>query len=104
MEKPLLYRMSFSIVNLAALFLTFLASSTSHGRWPSWRNDMIEVIQLPVFWIANVEISLMLGRFWASIFKPMLVDPSSDDANFVISSVIIFWLLGICINSNLSNF
>ena len=103
MEKPLLYRMSFSIVNLAALFLTFLAFSTSHGRWWSWRNDMIEVIQLPVFWIPNVEISSILGCFWASISKPMLVDPSFDDANFAISSAIIFWLLGICTNSTLSN-
>ena len=44
MEKPFLYRVSFRIVNLAALFLTFLASSTSYGRCLSWRKDMIGVI------------------------------------------------------------
>ena len=90
MEKPLLYRVSFRIVNLAALFLTFLASSTSYGRCLPWRNDMIRVIQLPVLWIANVEISSMLGCFWTSIFEPMLVDPSFDDANFTISSATMF--------------
>ena len=54
---------------------------------------MIRVIQLPVLWIANVEISLMLGCFWISVSEPILVDPSSDDATFVISSAIMFWLL-----------
>ena len=43
-------------VNLAALFLIFLASSVSWERCPSWRNDMIGVIQLFVLWIASVEI------------------------------------------------
>ena len=51
---------------------------------------MIGVIQLPVLWIANVEISSMLGCFWTSIFEPMLVDPSFDDANFTISSATMF--------------
>ena len=65
---------------------------------------MIGLIQLPLFWIANVEMSSMLGHFWASISMPMLVDPSSDDASFTISSAIMFWLLGIYTNSTLSNF
>jgi len=63
MEKPLLYRELFKIVNLAALFLTFLASSTSCGRCLSWRKDMIGVIHLFVISIVNVETSLMLGCF-----------------------------------------
>ena len=46
----------------------------------------------------------MLGRFWTSISKPMLVDPSSDDASSVTLFATMFWLLGICINSTLSNF
>ena len=46
----------------------------------------------------------MLGRFWTSIIKPMLVALSSNDASFATSSVTIFWLLGICTNSSLSNF
>ena len=87
MEKPLLYRVSFRIVNLAAFFL---ASSASYGRWLSWRNDMIGVIQLLVLWIANVRTSSMLGHSWISIFKPVLVNPSSDDVSFVISSAIVF--------------
>ena len=64
---------------------------------------MIRIIQLLVFWIVNVEISSMLARFWASISKPMPIDPSSDDASFAILSAIMFWLLGICTNSTLSN-
>ena len=90
MEKPLLYKVSFRIVNLTALFLTFLASSTSYGRWLFWRNDMIGVIQLPELRIANVEISSMLGRFWTSIFEPMPVDPFSNDTSFTISSAVMF--------------
>ena len=33
--EPLLYKASFRIVNLAAIFLTFLASSMSYGSRPS---------------------------------------------------------------------
>ena len=55
---------------------------------------MIRVIQLPMLWIVNVEISSMLGRFWTSISELILVDPSFDDASFAILSTIMFWLLG----------
>ena len=54
-------------------------------------------------WIANVGTSSMLGRFWTSMFNSMLVDPSSDEAIFAISSAAVFWPLGIYTNSNLSN-
>ena len=103
MEKPLLYKVSFRIVNLATLFLAFLVSSLSYGRCPSLRKDRIEVIQLLVLWIVKVETSSILGCFWTSISKPMLVGLSPDDACFTISSAIMFWLLGICMNSTLSN-
>ena len=64
---------------------------------------MIGVIQLPMLRIANVEISSMLGRFWTSISEPMPVDPFSNDASFTISFAVMFSLLGICMNSTLSN-
>ena len=103
MEKLLLYKLSFKIVNLTAFFLTFLASSTFCGKLRSWRKDKSKVIQLLTLWIAKVETSLMLGHFWISIFKSILVGPSSNDASFVISSATTFWLLGICANSTQSN-
>ena len=52
MEKPFLYRVSFRIVNLAARFLTFLASSVSTGRHPSHRKERIGFIFW--FWITKV--------------------------------------------------
>ena len=103
MEKPLLYRVLFKIVNLAALFLTFLAYLMSYGRLPSWRKDRIGVIQLFTLRIAKVKASSMLGRFWTSISEPVPIDPSPDNARFAISSASMFWLLGIYTNSNLSN-
>ena len=51
---------------------------------------MIKVIQLLVLWIANVGTSSMLGYFWASISKPILVGLSSDEACYAISSAIMF--------------
>ena len=63
MEKPLFYRASLRIVNLAAFFLIFLASSASCGRCRSWRNNTIDVIQLLPLWIVNVGTSSMLGCF-----------------------------------------
>ena len=56
-----------------------------------------------MLWIANVGTSLMLGRFWTSMFNSMLVDPSSDEAIFAIKFTAVFWPLGIYTNSNLSN-
>ena len=103
MEKPLLYRVLFKIVNLAVLFLTFLAYLMSYGRLPSWRKDRIGVIQLFTLRIAKVKASSMLGRFWTSIFKSILVGPSSNDTCFAISFATIFWHLGICANSTRSN-
>ena len=103
MEKPLLYKATLKILNLAALFLTFLASSTSCGSHLSWRKDRIKVIQLLSFWIAKVWIYLILGCFRTSIFKFVLVDPASNDAYFAISAAPIFWILGTCINFTRSN-
>ena len=51
---------------------------------------MLGVIQIFVLWIINVETSLMLGRFWTSMFNFMLVDPSSDEAIFAISCAAMF--------------
>ena len=51
---------------------------------------MIGVIQLLVPWITNVETSSMLGCFWTSISKSVLIDLSSDYASFAISSAIMF--------------
>ena len=57
-----------------------------------------------MLWIVNVGTSSMLGRFCISITKPMLlVVPYFDDAIFATSSATIFWLLGVCTNSILSN-
>ena len=103
MEKPLLYRVSLRIVNLAALFLIFLASSVSWGRCPSRRNDMIGVIQLFVICIVSVGASSMLGCFCTSIAKSLLSPPSSDNASFEISLASAFWLLKAYINSTSSN-
>ena len=65
---------------------------------------MIGVIQLFVLWIVNVRTSSMLGHFYISITKPMLlVVSSSDNAILATSSTTIFWLLGIYTNSILSN-
>ena len=47
---------------------------------------MIGVIQLFMVWIVNVETSLLLGRFWIAMSKPMLVAPSSNEAIFAIST------------------
>ena len=46
----------------------------------------------------------MLGCFWTSIFKSVIVDLASDDAYFVISLASMFWLLGKwpCMNSTQS--
>ena len=104
MEKPLLYKVSLRIMNLAALFLIFLASSVSWGRCLSWRDDMIGVIQLFVLWITSVGTSSMLGCFWISIIKFLLSLPSSDDASFEISLASTFWFLGTCTNSTSSNY
>ena len=87
---PLLYNVSLRIVNLAALFLIFLASSVSWGRCPSKRNDTIGVIQLFVLYIVSVGASSMLGCFCTSIAKLLLNPPSSDDASFEISSASAF--------------
>ena len=103
MEKPLLYRVSLRIVNLAAIFRIFLASSVSWGRCSSRRNDMIGVIQLFVLCIVSVGASSMLGCFCISIAKLLLSPPSFDDASFEISSANAFWFLGTCINSTSSN-
>ena len=99
MEKPLLYRVSFKIMNLAALFLTFLASSTSCGSRPSWRKDRIGVIQLLPLCIVKVWTSSMLGHLWTSIYSSVLIGPTSDDDCFASLSAPIFWLLRICVNS-----
>ena len=52
---------------------------------------MIGVIQLFVLWIVNVRTSSMLGRFYISITKPMLlVVSSSNNAILATSSTTIF--------------
>ena len=98
-----MYKVSLRIVNLAALFFIFLASSVSWGRCPSWRNDMIGVIQLFVLWITSVGTSSMLGCFWISTVKFLLSPHSSNDASFEISLASTFWFLGTCTNSTSSN-
>ena len=96
MEKPLLYKVSVRIVNLAALFLTFLASVVSYGRCLSWMKAMIGVIQLLTFSTANIGISSILGCFYTSISKFALIPSSSDDASLDTSSAVIFRLLDLC--------
>ena len=59
-EKSLLQSSSLSIVNLAARFLIFLASSGLGGNYPSL------IIQLELVCTRNAWISSMLGDFCSS--------------------------------------
>ena len=101
MEKPFLYRVSFRIVNLAARFLTFLASSVSTGRHPSHRKERIGFIFW--FWITKVQISLILRCLCTFTFKLGELVPSFDDACLATSFAYEFWLWGTCMKSTRSN-
>ena len=92
MEKPLLYRVSFRIVNLAARFLAFLALSVAIGSCPSHRKERIGFIQPFWFWITKVWISSILGCFCTSTFKSGELIPSSDNACLATSFASEFWL------------
>ena len=103
MEKPILYRVSFKIVNPAARFLTFLASSMPTRRRLSCRKERIRFIQLVWFWITKVWSSSILGCLCTSTFKSVEPVPSSDDACLATLSASKFYLQRICVKSTWLN-
>ena len=102
-EKPLLYRVSFRMVNLAAHFLTFLALSASAERCPSRRKEMIGLVQPFWFRIIKVWNSSMQRCLYNSTFKSNGSIPSSNDAYLATLSASEFWLHGTCMKSSWSN-
>ena len=102
-KNPLLYKASFRIVNPAALFLIFQASSTSIGSHSYLRKDRIGAVQPFWLWTLRVWNYSMLGYFWTSTFRFGGMDHSFDNACLAISSASEFWFLGIYVNSTRSN-
>ena len=84
-------------MNLAARFLTFLASSMLAGRRPSHRKERTGFIQLFWLWITKVWSSSILGCLSTSTFKSGELIPSFDDACLATSSASEFWLQGTCL-------